>query len=136
MRTLSMLLVLLMCSLSFAEDKSPPAKVNPHTDTGNCDYCHVASEDDLNSWFTFPSTKRELRKDFNELCQQCHGMQFGHGVGKWSKVNLEKLPMDLAGNITCAVTCHNMHVKGSDRVQNRFHLRLPHQALCLSCHNK
>lgn len=129
------LALLLVPSFSFAEEK-PPAKINPHTGKGNCQFCHVASEEELASWFTFSSTKKALTKDFNAVCQQCHGVQFGHGIGKWTKVNRENLPMDSAGNIVCAVTCHNMHVNAADSRQNRFHLRLPHQALCLSCHNK
>ena len=128
--------LLLIPSFSFADEKHPPAKINPHTDKGNCEQCHVASEEELNSWFTFPSTKKALRKDFNAVCQQCHGVQFGHGVGKWTKINLEGLPMDSQGNIACAITCHDMHAKSDDFKQSRFHLRLPQQALCLSCHNK
>ncbi|KAF0218289.1 MAG: hypothetical protein FD174_3042 [Geobacteraceae bacterium] len=131
-------MLLTMPSTGRAEDAaSPPAeKINPHGDKGKCEICHVASEEDLNSWFTFSSTKKKLHKDFNALCRQCHGVEFGHGIGKPTKMNLEALPMDAEGKIACAVTCHNVHVKNGDPEQARYYLRLSKDRLCLSCHKK
>jgi hypothetical protein len=44
--------------------------------------------------------------------------------------------MDIEGKITCAITCHDMHIKSDDRTQSRYHLRYEKNRLCLSCHNK
>lgn len=106
-------------------------KTSPHTVSGNCEVCHVMTEDDLRSFFTFPSNKKKLRKDFNETCRQCHGVQFGHGVGKIPKMNRDTLPLDAEGKIACAITCHEMHGNGD---RSGKHLRLPIDKLCLSCH--
>jgi len=110
--------------------------INPHTEIGNCQVCHVASEEDLKSWFTFTSTKKTMKGDLNSICQQCHGVEFGHGIGKWTKHNKDGLPMDDRGYIACAITCHDMHGKSSDYQQNKFHLRAPSMKLCLSCHDQ
>lgn len=118
------------------EAATPSAKINPHTGKGNCQLCHVATEDDLNGWFTFASTKRAFRKDFNELCRQCHGVQFGHGIGKAPSMNKLDLPLDAEGRIACAITCHNMHVKSDDMVQQKYHLRFTQFKLCVSCHKE
>ncbi len=118
------------------EAATPPTKINPHRGEGNCQVCHVASENDLTSWFTFTSTKKMLRKDFNELCRQCHGIQFGHGVGKAPSMNKRDLPLDADGKIACAITCHNMHVKDGDPVQQKYHLRFTQYELCVSCHKQ
>ena len=118
------------------EAATPPSKINPHTRKGNCQLCHVATEDDLTSWFTFTSTKKKFRKDFNELCRQCHGVQFGHGVGKAPMMNTRDLPLDGEGKIACAITCHNMHVKSADLPQQKYHLRFPQRELCASCHKE
>jgi len=109
---------------------------SPHLSKGECQVCHLETEETLNSWFTFGSTKRKLRLGFNELCQQCHGLDFGHGVGKVPSQNLRDLPLDAEGKIACAVTCHNMHIVAADPTQNRFHLRDKFGNLCLSCHKK
>ncbi len=109
-------------------------KLNPHHIEGHCEVCHALTQDDLESWFTFTSSKKKLVKGFNEVCRQCHGVKFGHGVGKVPKMNRENLPLDPDGLIACAVTCHNMHIKSEDSVQNEKHLRFPADRLCLSCH--
>lgn len=130
--------VVLMPVFCLAEQSSltnQPA-VNPHMQSENCDICHVISQDDLNSWFTFPSTKKAMKKDLNSTCQQCHGVEFGHGIGKWTKLNRANLPLDSEGYIACAITCHDMHVKATDQHQNKFHLRAPSMKLCLSCHDQ
>jgi len=114
--------------------KSDIPKVNPHDGNGHCDLCHVASRENLDSWFTFPSTKKKMRLDYNATCRQCHGVEFGHGVGKKAKMNKENLPMDAEGKIACAITCHDMHVKAKDPEQARYHLRATQMELCLSCH--
>lgn len=115
---------------------TPSREKSPHVGEGHCKLCHLATEADLDSWFTFSSTKRKLRKDFNELCRQCHGVQFGHGVGKAPALNQRDLPLDAEGKIACAVTCHNMHVKSDDFIQKKYHLRLPQRDLCVSCHKE
>lgn len=137
-RIVATLLVLLLAIPCFAEDDAlkQVSTLNPHTLKGNCDICHSASEKDLNSWFTFSSTKRLMKKDLNMTCQQCHGVEFGHGIGKWTNLNRDNLPMDANGYIACAITCHDMHVKTTDQHQNKFHLRVPSNKLCLSCHDQ
>jgi hypothetical protein len=136
-RILAFALLLVMAGPLGAEVTAVPGaeKGNPHGAKGKCEVCHQASEDTLTGWFTFSSTKKKMRMDLNSLCRQCHGVQFGHGVGKHTEMNLKGLPMDVEGKITCAITCHNMHVKSTDPVQSRYHLRLPKNTLCLSCHN-
>ncbi len=118
------------------EVASRQAKPSPHGDNAQCGVCHVASVEDLNSWFTFQSTKKQLIADFNSLCRNCHGVEFGHGVGKKPALNRDPLPLALDGTIACAITCHNMHVKSDDPGQNRYHLRASPEKLCISCHNK
>lgn len=138
-RTVVFIVALLLMTLpAVAEDVSVTVNkdINPHLGKGKCGLCHVASEDALDSWFTFSSTKREMKLDLNAVCQQCHGVEFGHGVGKWTKTNRDHLPMDSQGKIACAVTCHNMHGTSSDSHQNKFHLRAPSMKLCLSCHDR
>jgi hypothetical protein len=114
----------------------PLKATSPHGVDGQCHTCHVESEDSLNSWFTFTSTKKKLILNYNAVCQQCHGLDFGHGVGKKPALNREGLPLDETGKIACAVTCHDIHIRSDDLSQNRYHLRLKGGALCLSCHNK
>jgi hypothetical protein len=110
---------------------------NPHTGKGDCSICHVASVNELRSWFVFGSTKRRLTKDRIALCQQCHGISFGHGIGKKPVMNRASLPLNADGTVNCAVTCHDMHINESeDAAQLRMHLRLPHVKLCFSCHDK
>ncbi len=119
---------------------------NPHSEAGDCGICHVASAGKLRSWFAFASTKREMKMDLNELCRRCHpvepthaggfiGVGKGHATGKKTPINHENLPLANDGTITCAITCHNMHVTAEDRTQQLKHLRLPINKLCLSCHN-
>lgn len=111
---------------------------SPHGVEGSCQVCHVESEDRLNRWslFSFGVDKKKLSLDFNDVCRQCHGMAFGHGVGKTPRLNRGELPLDKDGKIACAVTCHNMHIQTDDHTQNRYHLRLKNPDLCLSCHDK
>ena len=118
------------------EITSPKGKVSPHGEDADCSVCHVASEADLRSWFTFPSTKKKFKADYNTLCRQCHGVDFGHGVGNKPALNRGGLPLDAQGAIACAVTCHNMHIKSDDATQNRYHLRTSRENLCFSCHDK
>ncbi len=83
------------------------------------------------------SNKQSLRADLVAVCRKCHGVGFGHGVGKKPDMNRESLPLGTDGTITCAITCHNMHLKdATDWHQKRYHLRLPIGKLCISCHNK
>jgi hypothetical protein len=127
-------LLFMSVGTGMAEETGKPLTY-PHDDKGNCDICHMASESDLRSWFTFGSTKKRLRKDYNGLCQQCHTVDMGHGVGKRPQMNRERLPLDGDGKIACAITCHNMHIKSDDREQAKFHLRTPVDTLCRSCHD-
>lgn len=55
---------------------------SPHGDSGDCSLCHVAPVEKLQGWFVFPATKRQLVTDPTTVCQKCHGVSFGHGVGK------------------------------------------------------
>lgn len=110
---------------------------NPHGDSGDCSLCHVAPVEKLRGWFVFPATKRQLVADPTTLCQKCHGVSFGHGVGKKTHMNRSGLPLGANGTINCALTCHDMHISGvDDETQQRFHLRLPQSILCVSCHDK
>ena len=134
--------LLLSAAVCVAEDE----KSNPHSEAGDCGICHVASAGKLRGWFAFASTKREMKMDPDQLCLRCHpvepthaggfiGVGKGHATGKKTPVNHENLPLSSDGTITCAITCHNMHVTSEDRHQQRKHLRLPINKLCLSCHN-
>lgn len=124
-------------ALAGPHDAGQTRMKNPHSDGGDCALCHVASKESLNSWFTFGSTKRALIADPVALCQKCHGVSFGHGVGKKPKINRAELPLDADNSINCALTCHDMHLaEPVDAKQGHFHLRLPISKLCISCHNK
>ncbi|SNB45275.1 cytochrome C [Geobacter sp. DSM 9736] len=138
-KVLLLMFVTLMISMPVTGEETPPGSqvtTYPHNDSAKCDLCHEATEEDLKSWFTFSSTKKKMRLDYNEVCWQCHDIDFGHGVGKSPKKNRENLPLDAEGKITCAITCHNMHIKTSEQHQNKFHLRFSHMKLCLSCHDR
>ena len=141
-----LLTVLALLSFSAAVSAAEGVKANPHTDAGDCAVCHVASPDKLHGWFVFGSTKREMKADLNQLCLQCHtiepepedslGVGIGHATGKKPAVNREKLPLASDGTITCATTCHNMHVTPDERQLQLKHLRLPANLLCISCHDR
>ena len=109
--------------------------VSPHSDSGACGQCHVAASETLNSWFVFRSTKRQMKDGLVEVCKKCHGSNFGHGIGKRPVVNHAELPLDDDGAITCATTCHSMHIRAEDSKQTFYHLRLPFDSLCISCHD-
>ena len=124
-------------SVSAAADSAKQeSKTSPHGKAGECQACHAHPEVRLNSVLTSAEEKRKLKSDFVMVCRQCHGNDFDHGVGKAPVLNREQLPLDTAGKIVCAVTCHNMHIQAEDQVQNRYHLRLPYKRLCTSCHDK
>lgn len=142
-RTLLLLAtLLLMNSPCVAEE----IKANPHSDKGDCTICHVASAETLRGWFVLGSTKRALKDDLNVLCQKCHtvepthaggflGVGKGHATGKKLTYNKHNLPLASDGTITCATTCHNVHVSQDERnLQNKL-LRMPVNDLCMSCHN-
>jgi len=109
---------------------------NPHSENADCSVCHVAPAEKLQSWFTFTSTKKKLKTDLNEVCERCHGRNFGHSVGKKPALNRAALPVAGDDTITCATTCHDMHIRSADQKQQFYHLRLPFDSLCVSCHNK
>lgn len=110
---------------------------SPHKADGDCSVCHVAPKEELNSWFTFGSTKRKMVADPVQLCVRCHGTGFGHGTGKKPDINTTNLPLNSDGTITCAVTCHDMHISEfKDKAQEQFYLRYDNVKLCTSCHNK
>lgn len=111
--------------------------VNPHLAPESCGVCHVQPKEKLESFFTSSVSKRQLRSDHVALCKQCHGMGFGHGVGMKPVMNREGFPLAADGTITCATTCHAMHVKNpADQEQEHYHLRLPLAKICFSCHDK
>lgn len=123
---------------SFAADLNARAKFgsSPHTDSGDCTICHVYPAETLRGWFVLGSTKRLLKDDLVEVCSKCHGSGFGHAIGKKTTINHSGLPLNGKSEITCATTCHNMHVKSEDQKQTFYHLRLPFDALCVSCHDE
>ncbi|MFA7403046.1 MAG: hypothetical protein WC007_03565 [Pelobacteraceae bacterium] len=110
--------------------------LSPHTETADCSVCHVASSETLRSWFAFGSTKKQLKGDLNDICQRCHGSNFGHATGKRTTVNHAGLPLASDDTVTCATTCHDMHIRSKDQKQQFYHLRLPFDSLCISCHDK
>lgn len=120
-----------------ADDLKARAKygASPHSDSGDCGLCHVASAEILRSWFVFGSTKRKLTRNPVEVCSKCHGMEFGHGIGRKPSVNHASLPLAGDGTITCATTCHSMHIRSDDSKQTFYHLRQPVDSLCISCHD-
>lgn len=141
--SISTLVLFLSVTVCVAED----VRASPHSDAGDCTICHVAPVNKLRGWFVSGSTKRELKENPNQLCQQCHtieptheggtlGVGFGHATGKKSAINRDNLPLASDGTITCATTCHNMHVTSDDRQQQLKHLRLPVNSLCVSCHDR
>lgn len=133
--------MLFSCSAGYAADN---ARISPHSDSGDCTICHVAPVGKLRGWFVFGSTKREMKSDLNQLCLQCHtvkaavpgemGIGIGHATGKTLKTNDQNLPLAQDGTITCATTCHNIHVDSDDRQLHPKLLRLPPNVLCVSCH--
>ena len=137
----TLVVLLLSAAVCSAEDVT----TSPHSDAGDCAVCHVAPADKLRGWFVFGSTKRKLKADLNQLCLKCHtvepvavdslGVGIGHATGKKPAVNHQNLPLASDGTITCAITCHNMHVKSDDRHQQLKHLRSPANSLCVSCHD-
>lgn len=134
----SLLVLLVSGGICVARDLKASAKygVSPHSDAGDCSLCHVASVDKLRGWFVFASTKRELKDGHVEVCRKCHGSDFGHGIGREPVVNHLELPLADDGTITCATTCHSMHIHAEDPKQTFYHLRLPADSLCISCHDK
>ncbi len=137
------LFVLFSCSAVCAVED---VKVSPHSDAGDCAICHVATENKLRGWFVFGSTKREMRADLDQLCLKCHPVETthsyeslavgkGHATGKKPSINRQNLPLASDGTITCATTCHNMHVTADDRRLQLKYLRAPFSSLCVSCHN-
>lgn len=108
---------------------------SPHSDNGDCTICHVYTAETLRGWFVLGSTKRQLKDDLVVVCSKCHGSDFGHAIGKKTTVNHSGLPLNGKGEITCAITCHNMHIRTEDQKQTFYHLRLPFDALCVSCHD-
>lgn len=125
-------------AICFAADLSARARYgsSPHTDSDDCTICHVYPAETLRGWFVLGSTKRLLKDDLVEVCRKCHGSGFGHGIGKNTAVNHSGLPLNGKGEITCATTCHDMHVRTEDQKQTFYHLRLPFDDLCVSCHDK
>lgn len=149
MRTLSLdaaVMTLVILFLAASVPAADEVKVSPHSDSGDCTICHVASKDTLRGWFVFGSTKRELKDDLNQVCQKCHtvdpshaggfiGVGKGHATGKKPVINRKSLPLAGDGTVSCAITCHNIHVSSDDRsLQSKF-LRMSVNDLCYSCHN-
>lgn len=142
----AVVMTLAVLLLSTAECPAEDIKVNPHSEGGDCAVCHVAPPDKLRGWFVFGSTKREMKADLNQLCLQCHtvkpepegslGVGIGHATGKKPAANRGDLPLASDGTITCATTCHNMHVISDNRQLQQKHLRLPANSLCISCHDR
>jgi predicted CXXCH cytochrome family protein len=139
---MTLAILFLATSTSYADEQ----KVNPHSDSGDCAICHVASRDTLRGWFVFGSTKRELKDDLNKICLKCHtvepthaggslGVGKGHATGKKPAINRKNLPLSSDGTVNCATTCHNMHVSSDERFLQAKHLRLTVNDLCYSCHN-
>ena len=128
---------LVFCGFCIAGDKAARAKygASPHSDSGDCSLCHVSSVEALRGWFVFDSTKRKLKDGPVEVCKKCHGLGFGHATGKRPVVNHAELPLSDDGTINCATTCHNMHIRAEDPKQTFYHLRLPFDFLCISCHD-
>lgn len=112
-------------------------RVSPHGSKGSCSSCHLTAESELVADHLPLNEKRIMRNGTNGVCLQCHGIEFGHGVGKKPEMNRKALPLDGSGLITCAITCHNMHVAAMDNHhQKTYHLRLPVEELCFSCHDR
>ncbi|MBT1074512.1 cytochrome C [Geobacter grbiciae] len=129
--------VLVFSGTGIAAPEVPDGAVNPHASPESCGVCHVLPKEKLGSFFVANATKRQLLTNPVALCRQCHGMEFGHGIGMKPEMNRESLPLAEDRTITCAITCHAMHVKNPDhQEQERYHLRLPLSKICLSCHEK
>ncbi|UTG91250.1 cytochrome c3 family protein [Geobacter sulfurreducens] len=120
-----------------AQSVSAAERVSPHDAQGACLSCHIATERDLRSDRLSGDGKSQLKSDANGVCLQCHGIDFGHGVGKKPEMNRKGLPLDGDGLIACAITCHDMHVVAAENPhQKAYHLRIPVEDLCFSCHDR
>ncbi len=142
----ALLIILWSIILSAVGCLAEDGKVSPHSDMGDCGVCHVAPADKLRGWFVFTSTKKEMKHDMNKLCLQCHAVELahvggslgvgkGHATGKKPSINRQDLPLASDGTVTCAITCHNMHVSSEDRQLQSKRLRMSINSLCMSCHN-
>lgn len=136
-----LIILLLLTYTAFAGDPKARSKFGstPHSETGKCSICHVLSAESLRSSLvmgTASSSKKQLKYNLNEVCQRCHGSNFGHATGKKTLLNIANLPLGVDDTITCATTCHNMHVRSDDFKQQSYHLRLSFDSLCVSCHDK
>lgn len=114
-----LLAILVLVSYIFASENFP------HFSKDGCAACHVSHG------------SRQLIKDPNLLCKECHpdSHQNNHKVGIKTKLNRANLPLDSEGKIVCAYTCHDMHPKKDSDFQKRL-LRTDPDTLCLSCHEK
>ena len=147
LKVVPIILAALLLSVTVCTAEDVKANANPHSETGDCSICHVAPADKLRGWFTFGSTKRELKYDLNQICLNCHtiepahagggvlGVGKGHATGSKPAINRQNLPLASDGTVTCAITCHNMHVTSDDRQMQLKHLRVTANSMCLSCHN-
>ncbi len=110
---------------------------NPHKDS-NCKVCHLAPAELLTKEKPSASEllqKKQMRTDLTGLCATCHkaSLETDHRVGIGTKLNKTPLPLDHQGNLNCATTCHDVHIK--DPALSKKMLRDTFDALCLSCHD-
>lgn len=115
---------------------------SPHLKV-ECKACHKAPDELLvkvekgEGDATDLNEAKALKSDLNGICTGCHEPGKGdHAIGEVPKINKRHLPLDSDGRITCAVTCHNVHIKNINNplVKKRL-LRLPQKDLCFSCHD-
>jgi hypothetical protein len=126
------LMVPVLCVLEASSAGDMP---NPHGKHGDCTVCHALTSDELKSGGLSRSEGVRMVRDADSLCKDCHGTAFGHAIGMGTQQNQDNLPLDVDGKITCAFTCHDMHVNNPvDQAQTRMHLRVPPERLCFGCH--
>lgn len=129
--------IFLFSYAGWASSEGEDGSANPHSGQMHCEVCHLLPKEKLESFFTTGVMKRQLRADPVAICRACHNIRLEHGVGKVPEMNRDGLPLAKDGTITCATTCHSMHVKNpADEQQEHYHLRLPIAKICFSCHEK
>lgn len=124
---------------NFLKEAGVDESTDPHREK-KCQVCHIASNEVLAKENALESEiirRKQMRTDLIDLCVQCHRDRSSEGaehvVGVRTKLNRENLPLDHEGKISCATTCHDMHIKDPGLMGSL--MRHPVNTLCLSCHD-
>jgi len=128
---------------SFAAQGSVGSDRNPHLDR-SCNACHIADISFLDEVAggrakgkRAVGKAKEMKGDLNMVCTACHAADDGdHAIGIVPKTNKHDLPLDSKGEMTCATTCHNVHLQpDADEEMKKGLLRMAPEKICFSCHD-